>query len=233
MKSLSKSSPKSDVYKQKVGSEITVKNVRPATIAYNNLNIFTDTPEVSLLTRGALEVIHTKVKPSLFRLSNLESHYETIQSQNREIQRLQSEVSKLRRKLAPYEKQLKDIEQVNTIKDNYFKDMVQSSEFGNLLGCTRQNINRLRREHKLIAVSGKNGNYFPKWQLNRFNEPYGCIQNVLNLIGVDNQWTQIQFFSTPSDILEGMPPKEYLKLDDAQESLVIRAAKVHNEQSLT
>ena len=49
-------------------------------------------------------------------------------------------------KLAFYERDVDKIEKVNSIKERYFQGIFQSTEFGVLLGCTRQKINHLRRE---------------------------------------------------------------------------------------
>jgi len=54
---------------------------------------------------------------------------------------------------------------------------------------------------------------------------------VISIIGVDNQWTQIQFFHTPSNLLEKMSPITYLAKSDAKHDLVVKAAEHYNEQS--
>ncbi|PSV41880.1 hypothetical protein [Photobacterium sp. GB-36] len=141
------------------------------------------------------------------------------------IKILEEKVKELEEKLKLYEHQSKSIETINKIKNEYLKQMVQSSEFGNYLSCTRQNINRLRREHKILAVSGKNGNYFPLWQLDENNEPYSCIPSVIDAIGFDNQWTIVQFFHSKFELIGNKTPIEYLKTHPGNEPKISKLAR--------
>ena len=154
-----------------------------------------------------------------------------IDNLERENHSLTIQIEKLKMKLEPYERDMSELEQLNDIKNAYLKNMVQSTVLGGMLNCTRQNINRLRREYKLIAVNGKNGHYFPTWQIDPSGQLYGFIDKVISIIGVDNQWTQIQFFHTPSNLLEKMSPITYLAKSDAKHDLVVKAAEHYNEQS--
>ncbi|HCG7178851.1 MULTISPECIES: hypothetical protein [Vibrio] len=153
------------------------------------------------------------------------------QEQRKIIAKLTQEVEELKDLLSVYERKNESIKSINEIKEQYLSEMVQSSEFGTLLNCTRQNINRLRREHKLLAVSGKNGNYYPKWQLDSENSLYPCIPHVIDALGFDNQWTIVQFFHTVFDQLGNVTPIKYLHLNPNDEVEVPRLARQYFEQT--
>ncbi|MBG0760654.1 hypothetical protein BOO22_14665 [Vibrio cidicii] len=153
------------------------------------------------------------------------------QKQNETILVLSKKIKELEEKLSAYERTNESFHAVNEIKEHYLNEMVQSTEFGQLLNCTRQNINRLRREHKLLAVSGKNGNYYPKWQLDSENCLYRCIPQVIDALGFDNQWTTVQFFHTVFERLGNVTPIQYLRSHPSDQEEVPRLARQYLEQT--
>ncbi|MGI2039631.1 hypothetical protein ACRN9Z_16365 [Shewanella frigidimarina] len=171
------------------------------------------------------------LRPRRLNQNLLDLYKAEIDNLEKENRYLKAKIEKLNKRLEPYERDMSELEQINDIKKAYLENMVQSSVLGEKLNCTRQNINRLRREHKLIAVNGKNGNYFPTWQIDQSGHLYGFIDKVISTIGADNQWTQIQFFHTPSSLLDEMSPINYLAKNDANYDLVVKAAEHYNEQS--
>lgn len=123
---------------------------------------------------------------------------------------LQNKIVELNAELETYRKRDQELAQIHDVKEAYLKDMVQSSELGKLLNFSRQYINGLRRQNKLIAVNGKNGNYYPTWQVNSQGQPYECIEEILNYMSDEDPWDVVQFFYTPLEILDGSSPKELL-----------------------
>lgn len=150
---------------------------------------------------------------------------QSVDEKDLKIRQLKRQILILKEKLKLYEHQSDSIEKVNEIKEQYLEQMVQSSKFGKALGCTRQNINRLRREHKVLAVSGKNGNYYPMWQLNENNTPYPCIASIIDAIGFDNQWTIVQFFHSRFELIENKTPIEYLSKNPNDELKIPKLAR--------
>lgn len=154
-----------------------------------------------------------------------------LQKQMRVVSLLTQENRKLKARLSIYERRSETANSINEIKQEYYKEMVQSSEFGRRLDCTRQNINRLRREHKLLAVSGKNGNYYPLWQLDSENSLYPCMPYVIEALGFDNQWTIVQFFHTVFECLGGITPIAFLQSNPSDDVEVPKLAQQYFEQT--
>lgn len=147
--------------------------------------------------------------------------------------RLLEKIEFLEKELAVYKEQEANIQKVQDIKENYYKNMVQSSELGNFLNCTRQNINLMRRNNQLISVTGKNGNYFPKWQIDqKAQKPYKIIPQVIESIGKNNQWSIIQFFHTTFYSLNNLTPIDCLEKSGVHDELIILEASRFNEQTL-
>ncbi|AZZ98739.1 bZIP transcription factor [Pseudoalteromonas sp. R3] len=148
-----------------------------------------------------------------------------------ENQQLRKQVNELTNQLSADSLRQENISRIKKTKESYLKDMSQSSGFGKLLDCTRQHINGLRRQGKLLAVNGKNGNYYPEWQVNSSGEVYPCIESIVGVFGKDDPWTAIQFFHTPSDLLSNSTPREWMS-DGGDEELLLTAAKLFTEQTL-
>jgi len=120
---------------------------------------------------------------------------------------------------------------INDIKNNYLKNMLQVNDLCKTLHCTIEDINILNFNHKIISVIHNNQQYFPIWQIDSFGHLYDFIDKVINIIGIDNQWSLIQFFDTPSYLLDGISPINYLLKNNAKHNLIVTAAKHYNEQS--
>lgn len=179
---------------------------------------------------GAAQQDLTSFKPSVYP-EKFKTFQNIVHEQRETIAALRKKIKELEEKLSAYERTNESFHAVNEIKEHYLNEMVQSSEFGQLLNCTRQNINRLRREHKLLAVSGKNGNYYPKWQLDSENCLYRCIPQVIDALGFDNQWTTVQFFHTVFERLGNVTPIQYLRSHPSDQEEVPRLARQYFEQT--
>jgi hypothetical protein len=101
---------------------------------------------------------------------------------------------------------------------------ISSPEAADLLGVTRQAIDKRRNEGKLLALElGKRGYFYPSWQFGLIG-----IEKVLSVLKGRDSWERLSFFLNPSDLLEGRTPLEALRTGKDIEE-VTKAAKTYGE----
>jgi hypothetical protein len=106
--------------------------------------------------------------------------------------------------------------------------VITSSQVGELLGISRQAVDKRRRQGKLLAVSlGKRGYFYPVWQF--FED--GVLQGfeiVMNLIEPYDPWMKMIFMLNANHRLGNQSPLEKLREGHLDE--VFKAAQVTGEQ---
>lgn len=98
----------------------------------------------------------------------------------------------------------------------------------NLLGVTRQAINKRRRAGRLLALStGRHGYAYPAWQFGA-NSVLPGLEEVLADLHEHDPWTQAGFFLNGSLDLDGAAPLGELRRGNI--AAVRRAAQRYGEQ---
>lgn len=102
---------------------------------------------------------------------------------------------------------------------------LSAEELGELLGITRQAVDKRRRAGKLlaIAVNGR-GLRYPAWQVHS-GQLLGGLEDVLAALEPDSPLMHIQFFLSGNYALEGKRPLDLLRRGQRLKD-VLRAAKV-------
>jgi hypothetical protein len=84
-------------------------------------------------------------------------------------------------------------------------------EVANLLGLSRQAVNKRRRNGTLLAVSlGRRGYLYPVWQFATGGVLPG-LRGVLEDLKGHDSWMQLAFMLNPSPCLEGESPLAELR----------------------
>ncbi len=79
------------------------------------------------------------------------------------------------------------------------------------LSLTRQAVDKRRRANKLIGLAvGRHGYLYPVWQFGR-NGTVPGLEEVLEVLGRHDPWSQVIFMLSPNDRLDGMTPLEALR----------------------
>ena len=79
------------------------------------------------------------------------------------------------------------------------------------LGLTRQAVDKRRKANRLIGLAiGRHGYIYPSWQFVRSGTLPG-FENVLRQLRRHDPWSQLIFFLSPNDRLDGASPLEALR----------------------
>lgn len=107
---------------------------------------------------------------------------------------------------------------------------LSSTEVADILGITRQAVDKRRKAGRLIGLAtGRRGYAYPAWQ---FVPERGALlpglEEVLHALREHDPWMQVAFFLTPDVRLQGETPLAVLRRGDV--AAVRRAAEVYGEQ---
>ncbi len=97
-----------------------------------------------------------------------------------------------------------------------------------LLGITRQAVDKRRREGKLLAVPRRGDFHYPPAQF-ADGEVIAGLRDVLAAIGLQGPWGTLAFLVAPDDELEGESPLQWLKRHPGQLAPVLRLARAQGE----
>jgi hypothetical protein len=97
-----------------------------------------------------------------------------------------------------------------------------------LLGITRQAVDKRRRERKLIAVPRGSDFRYPAAQFTD-GEVVGGLRQVLAAIGLKGPWGTLEFLTATDDELDGGTPLDWLKRHPDQLGPVLRLARAQGE----
>jgi hypothetical protein len=104
---------------------------------------------------------------------------------------------------------------------------LRAQEVANLLGITRQAVDKRRSQNQLLALTqGKRGYIYPSFQFED-GKALPCLQDVLRELKSFDPWMQLAFFVNENDRLGGKKPAAMLRGDD--QSAVLRAARSYGE----
>lgn len=102
------------------------------------------------------------------------------------------------------------------------------SEVAELLGLSRDAVDKRRRGGRLVAVVlGRHGMHYPAFQFAEDGVLEG-LERVLKALEPEDGWVALQFFLEEEELLGGRTPAEALEGGEAGE--VVEVAEVHGEQ---
>ena len=102
------------------------------------------------------------------------------------------------------------------------------SNVAKLLHISRQAVGQRRAAGKLIGVEGPRGYLYPAWQF-QADQMLAGIEEILDLLKDEDDWSKFIFFARPNDAANGKRPLDLLrkgKLD-----AVRRAAELYGVQA--
>jgi hypothetical protein len=103
---------------------------------------------------------------------------------------------------------------------------LSAEKVGELLGITRQTVEKRRQTGKLLALSiGRHGYRYPAWQFGESGTLPGLDQ-VLSVLASHDQWMQIAFFVSGNSRLNNRAPREILAAGEIDRVL---SAAVYSE----
>jgi hypothetical protein len=101
-------------------------------------------------------------------------------------------------------------------------------EVAELLGLSRQAVDKRRRRSQLIGLTrGRRGYVYPVWQFNG-GKTLPHLEQVLSVLRDHDPWMQLSFFINPQDRLNGRTALEELRKGHVDS--VISAARSYGEQ---
>lgn len=104
---------------------------------------------------------------------------------------------------------------------------LSAEKVGELLGITRQAVEKRRQAGKLLALSiGRHGYRYPAWQFTESGTLPGLDQ-VLRVLSSHDQWMQTAFFVSGNPRLDNRTPREMLQMGETDR--VLNAAAVYGE----
>jgi hypothetical protein len=106
-----------------------------------------------------------------------------------------------------------------------------ASEVANVLGISRQAVDKRRKAGQLLAVTlPRRGLQYPAWQFGeRGGTPAGLVE-VLGALRMHDPWSQARFFVSGNDRLGGDRPLDRLRAGQALEP-VLQAARAYGEHA--
>jgi hypothetical protein len=105
---------------------------------------------------------------------------------------------------------------------------LSAQDVAELLGITRQAVDKRRTQNQLIALTqGKRGYIYPSFQFEDGNAISG-LGDVLEQLKSFDPWMQLAFFVNANDRLNGKTPVAALRA--GKQSDVLRAARTYGEQ---
>ena len=106
--------------------------------------------------------------------------------------------------------------------------VITSSQVAELLGISRQAVDKRRRQGKLLAVSpGKRGYLYPVWQFSETGMLQG-FEEVMNILEHYDPWMRMIFMLNANHSLDNSSPLEQLR--QGHQDKVFRAAQLTGEQ---
>jgi hypothetical protein len=109
-----------------------------------------------------------------------------------------------------------------------FGGAIGVDEVANLLGLTRQAVDKRRREGRLIGLTqGRRGFVYPIWQFEQ-GGTLNHLETVLGALRKHDPWMQLSFFVNPSARLAEASPLELLR--EGKLDPVLQAAETFGEQ---
>lgn len=106
-----------------------------------------------------------------------------------------------------------------------------SSELGELLGLTRQAVDKRRRDNRLLAVqTGGRAYRYPVWQVDGGETLFG-LEEVLEALADHDAWMTLQFFLRENPRLGDERPLDLLRTEDEGKfDEVLAAARTYGVQ---
>lgn len=108
--------------------------------------------------------------------------------------------------------------------------VVGPEELGNLLGITRQSVDKRRKAGTLLALEIGNRFVYPAWQVEG-NKTLDRLEEVLAALKDHDEWRKLSFFVHGNIRLEGRSPLEALRIGEYEN--VLRAARSLGEHGAT
>ncbi|MGH7822043.1 MAG: hypothetical protein ACREQ9_19955 [Candidatus Binatia bacterium] len=106
--------------------------------------------------------------------------------------------------------------------------VLSAGEVADLLGISRQAVDKRRRAGKLIGVlRGRRGYAYPAWQFSDGSR-LPNIERVLDALSRHDPWMQLAFFLSGNTRLDGDTPLAKLREGEVEE--VVKAARAFGEQ---
>jgi hypothetical protein len=98
------------------------------------------------------------------------------------------------------------------LRETILKDCIDAAEAGKLTGRSRQALERLRREGRLLALRVSSRWRYPRWQFDP-DTPGGVVPGIAEVLSeISLSLTAAAFwFLQPSEALSGHPPIEWLR----------------------
>lgn len=109
-----------------------------------------------------------------------------------------------------------------------YDEPLNSQEVADMLGMTRQAVDKRRNHNKLLGLSlGKRGYRYPAWQFDNGDILSGW-ESVLAALTEISPWGKLQFMLSGDIRLEGKTPIECLQAGEIEK--VVAAAKAYGQQ---
>lgn len=106
---------------------------------------------------------------------------------------------------------------------------VNSEEAAQILGISRQAVDKRRNAHNLIALPVGRSYVYPVWQFDPSRAMVlPGLEEVLHNLGVQEPWMQTAWFMADNSLLEGQSPLTALR--QGQLEAVLSAARLYGEQ---
>jgi hypothetical protein len=104
---------------------------------------------------------------------------------------------------------------------------LSAGQIGQMLGITRQAVDKRRQSHTLLALSmGRHGYRYPVWQLTK-SGPLPGLEDVLQALEPHDEWMQITFFVSKNPRLGDEAPVDMLRAGKVER--VVNAARAYGE----
>ena len=106
--------------------------------------------------------------------------------------------------------------------------VLSGEEAAELLGISRQAVDKRRRNGQLIGLTqGRRGYAYPAWQFDA-GRTVSNLDTVLDALKDHDSWMQFAFFVNPNDLLRGKTPLEQLRSGEIE--AVLQAAASYGVQ---
>ena len=104
---------------------------------------------------------------------------------------------------------------------------MSSTEVAEILGISRQGVDKRRNNSKLIGLPKGRTYVYPAWQFGE-GETLSGLEEVLNYLNVRDPWMQTAWMLNGNSRLEGKSPLEVLRAGNREAA--INAAEIYGEQ---
>ena len=103
-----------------------------------------------------------------------------------------------------------------------------AEEAGNILGISRQSVDKRRLANSLLALTtGRHGFRYPAWQFTSSGAVLSGLQDVLRVLSQHDEWMQAAFFLSENPRLGDRTPLEMLRAGKLRD--VLLAAQIYGE----